>query len=233
MSSLTRATLGSLLSKQTKPENINGHDVILRKPTPLERAQYQMMMMGTDMKADMSKYPEAKMFLTSCMWIDDSGAQVFDKTEWKNMDSLDPDFYEKLADLCDTYEKNREASATLGESAKTGNSDSPAESASQLGIDDPEAWLDSISDRVFDVWYAYYQCEPFGSHWEQTASVASMLHSNTAMLAAGRGAKMEAAKVVDFMPCDSMPWKKRTKFKTGITAPQAQSEILMKAFGFK
>jgi hypothetical protein len=87
---------------------------------------------------------------------------------------------------------------------------------------------------VFDVWWAYYQCEPFGSHWEQVASVAATVHANNAMLAATRGVKMEPMSVVDFMPADSMKWQKRTNIKSrGIKHPKAQSEILKRAFGFQ
>jgi hypothetical protein len=86
---------------------------------------------------------------------------------------------------------------------------------------------------VFDVWWAYYQCEPFGSHWEQFASVSAMIHSNTVMMAATRGAKVDPLSVVDFMPSDSMKWQKRTKFKSrGISHPKAQTDILKRAFGF-
>lgn len=102
----------------------------------------------------------------------------------------------------------------------------------ELGIDDPEEWLNSISDRVFNVWWAYYQCEPFGSHWEQTASLAAVVHANTAMLAATRGVKLEPMSVVDFVPSDSMKWHKRTRTKAGVSHPKVQSEILKRAFGF-
>jgi hypothetical protein len=86
---------------------------------------------------------------------------------------------------------------------------------------------------VFEVWWAYYQCEPFGSHWEQTASLAAVVHANNAMLAATRGVKMEPLSVVDFVPSDAMKWHKRTKIKSsGIKHPKAHAEILKKAFGF-
>jgi hypothetical protein len=86
---------------------------------------------------------------------------------------------------------------------------------------------------VFELWWSYYQCEPFGSHWEQTANLASMIHANTAMMAASRGVKSEAFSVVDFMPRDSMTWQKRTKIRSrGIKNPKVQSQILKQAFGF-
>lgn len=75
---------------------------------------------------------------------------------------------------------------------------------------------------------------PFGSHWEQTASLATVIHGNTAMLAATRGIKTDAFGVVDFMPADSMRWVKRSKQKSrGITSSKAQTPILLRSFGFK
>jgi hypothetical protein len=53
------------------------------------------------------------------------------------------------------------------------------------------------------------------------------------MLAATRGVKMEPMSVIDFMPSDSMKWKKRTKLRSrGISHPKAQTDILKRAFGF-
>jgi hypothetical protein len=87
---------------------------------------------------------------------------------------------------------------------------------------------------VFDLWWAYYQCEPFGSHWEQTANLASMIHANTAMMAATHGVKSELFGVIDFMPRDSMDWVKRKKRKrTGIHSPTAQRPLILQAFGFR
>jgi hypothetical protein len=86
------------------------------------------------------------------------------------------------------------------------------------------------------VWWAYYQCEPFGSHWEQTASVAAMVSANTAMLAATRGAKIDAVGVLDLLPSDSMPWAKRKKRKhkkKGLTKPIEQVFAIKNAFGFR
>jgi hypothetical protein len=104
----------------------------------------------------------------------------------------------------------------------------------ELGIDDPEAWLDSIPERVFDVWWSYYQCEPFGSHWERTASLATLISANTSLLAATRGVKTEPFGVLDFMPSDSLTWQKRKqRMARGIRSPQAQAAIIKQTFGFQ
>ena len=87
---------------------------------------------------------------------------------------------------------------------------------------------------MFDVWWAYYQCEPFGLHWAQTASMSAVIHANTAMMAATRGAKMEPMSVIDFMPSDSLKWQKRTRLSSkGIKHPVAQAAVIKRAFGFQ
>ena len=96
--------------------------------------------------------------------------------------------------------------------------------------------MDSIPERVLEVWWAYYQCEPFGSHWEQTASIAAMVSANVSMMAASHGMKCEAASVLDFLPSDAMPWekrKKRRREKKGLRKPQEQIFALQNAFGFR
>jgi hypothetical protein len=86
---------------------------------------------------------------------------------------------------------------------------------------------------VFEVWWAYYQCEPFGSHWEQTATLAAIVHANNALMAATRGVKMEPMSVVDFVPRDAMTWHKRTKLASrGVKHPKIQTQIIQRAFGF-
>ena len=94
--------------------------------------------------------------------------------------------------------------------------------------------MDSIDDEVFDTWWAYYQCEPFGKHWEQAASIASTVSAVSAMVAATHGTKAESVGVLDFMPGDSLSWIKRKRRKRkGITSGLAQSMIIKQAFGFR
>lgn len=91
-----------------------------------------------------------------------------------------------------------------------------------------------MPQRVVDVWWAYYQCEPFGREWEQSASIMSMLYQHTAMTAATRGIKCEPAGVLDFMPSDSVPWEKRKKRRkrVGITDGKMQHLMIKQSFGF-
>jgi len=96
--------------------------------------------------------------------------------------------------------------------------------------------LNAIPQRVFDIWYAYYQCEPFGSHWEQTATIAAMLSFNNTLTAAASGSKLPAASVLHFMPSDAVPWRKRKRITTaaeGITDAKQQQMYLFRKFGFQ
>ena len=45
----------------------------------------------------------------------------------------------------------------------------------ELGIDDPEAWLDSVPDRVLRVWEAYWRVEPWGVEWERHSRMMVLL----------------------------------------------------------
>ena len=47
--------------------------------------------------------------------------------------------------------------------------------ALQLGIDDPEQWLESQPDRVIDYWEAFDRRRPIGVEWERHASLMSLL----------------------------------------------------------
>ena len=94
--------------------------------------------------------------------------------------------------------------------------------------------MDSIDDEVFETWWAYYQCEPFGKHWEQVASIASTVSAVSAMVAATHGTKAESVGVLDFMPGDSLSWIKRKRAKRkGVTSGLAQAMIIKQAFGFR
>lgn len=87
---------------------------------------------------------------------------------------------------------------------------------------------------MLDLWWAYYQCEPFGRQWEQAASLMSVMSQNTSMLAATKGSKLKPFGVVDFMPGDSVPWEKRQKIKRGgVTDGKLQQTFIKQAFGFR
>lgn len=104
----------------------------------------------------------------------------------------------------------------------------------ELGIDDPETWLDLIPERVFDLWWSYYQCEPFGRNWEQSASIAASVSNVASMIAASNGVKSDPASVLDFMPSESLPWMKRKKYgNNSVTDGKVQALVLPRMFGFR
>jgi hypothetical protein len=125
---LTRATLGKLTKRATKTLTICGEEVIIQRPTPLEYSQYQMGLLNSDGKPDLTKFPETILLLTSRMWIDADGQRLFLDKETKDLGSLDLVFYQALSEACQSFARP-EASSMLRESDLITGSDSPAESA--------------------------------------------------------------------------------------------------------
>ena len=46
----------------------------------------------------------------------------------------------------------------------------------ELGIDDPEQWLEKCPQRVFDNWAAAHAVEPFGNEQQLLARIVSLLY---------------------------------------------------------
>ena len=130
MTTLTRATLGKLTKRATKDIDIDGNAVRIQRPTPLEYSQYQMSLVDKDGKWIANNLDAALRLLVSRMWIDEDGNRLFKDSELTELGSIDLLFYKRLQDECQQFAHNSEASQMLGESVKTSDSDSPADSAS-------------------------------------------------------------------------------------------------------
>lgn len=129
---LTRATLGTLAKRKWKDMEIQGQQVRIQKPTPLELSQYQMALVDSKGEPNVHGYAPAVLLLTARMWIDDTHTRLYSDTETAELNTIDADFYEAISDACREY-ASPEASTVLGESDKTPGFDSPAESASSSG----------------------------------------------------------------------------------------------------
>lgn len=68
------------------------------------------------------------------------------------------------------------------------------------GIEDVEAWMDSVPARVLDFWQAFDSLEPIGEHWKQTAETNALLARLVEFQAAKLGAELETTTVEDCMP---------------------------------
>ncbi|QDV86915.1 phage tail assembly protein T [Stieleria magnilauensis] len=80
-----------------------------------------------------------------------------------------------------------------------------------LGIDDPEAWLDSASERQLALWQAFYRIEPWGAEFHRSATQASLASAAISMAAAANGQKIEIQEFGSFMPSDWIGESKRKK----------------------
>lgn len=45
----------------------------------------------------------------------------------------------------------------------------------RLGIDDPEQWLEDVPDRIYEIWLAYSQIEPWWSEREMLANLVALV----------------------------------------------------------
>ena len=127
---LTSATLGQLLERKTRTVEIGDVSIIIQKPSPMQYSRYQMALVGDDMKPKLDNYGRAGMLLVALMAVDSDGNRLFGDDEIDMVDQLDLAIYTPLAEACQAFASNgKEASASLGESEQTTDSDLPAVSA--------------------------------------------------------------------------------------------------------
>lgn len=82
------------------------------------------------------------------------------------------------------------------------------------------AWLDSVPDKTWSMWQAYWQVEPWGTEWDRHAEMMVMLDAIYAATVNPNVEKQDRHKVrdaVEFMPVDyDRPRAKRAKPNAGI-----------------
>jgi hypothetical protein len=116
---LTRASLGTLAKRKKLDLVIDGHEVRIQKPSPLEYSQYLSGMANSKGEPDIKLFAGAISLLTARMWIDGDGYRLFDDDEALQMvQDVDIDLYEKISAECQNFAQPG-ASSALGESGKT------------------------------------------------------------------------------------------------------------------
>lgn len=127
--SLTKEQLKKRFERRAKAITIDGDELLIRKPSPLEKAKYgEMMANPKTFEVDLSKIGPAQMYLVSRMLVDADGNRLFEDP--KELDGMDPTFYEALLAECVALigRTDKEEAKVLGESDATHASSSPAES---------------------------------------------------------------------------------------------------------
>lgn len=84
----------------------------------------------------------------------------------------------------------------------------------QLGIDDPEQWLESQPERVLAVWEAYWKLEPWGLDWERHSRQMELMDHLLASTINPHLPKEDRYKAHGydyFMPMDYVKPKKKRK----------------------
>ena len=131
MATLTRATLGKIAQRASKTIQIDGNDVKIQRPTPLEFSQYQIGLISKEGAVDPTRFADAILLLVARMWIDEDGKRLFADNETKDLGAIDLSFYHQLSAECQRYAMP-EAKKVLGESVQIPVSDLLVESASSL-----------------------------------------------------------------------------------------------------
>jgi hypothetical protein len=131
MATLTRATLGKIAQRASKTIQIDGNDVKIQRPTPLEFSQYQIGLISKEGAVDPTRFADAILLLVARMWIDEDGKRLFADNETKDLGAIDLSFYHQLYAECQRYAMP-EAKKVLGESVQIPVSDLLVESASSL-----------------------------------------------------------------------------------------------------
>jgi len=101
------------------------------------------------------------------------------------------------------------------------------------GIEDVEAWMDSVPQRVLDFWQAFDLVEPIGEQWLQTAETNQLIARLVEHEAARLGVEMTPTTIEELMPQRFMR-EKKTKLKSKAKAVHASTfNSLAAAFGLK
>lgn len=82
-----------------------------------------------------------------------------------------------------------------------------------IGHDDPEAWLETATERQLALWKAFYRLEPWGAEFHRSATTQSLLSGLLSMTAAANGGKLECREFAEYMPSDWIDLSKSSKSK--------------------
>ena len=120
--SITKEQLKQRFSRPQKTIAVDGDELTIRKPSPLEWSRYQAGLV--DPKSGQfspAKMGPAQMNLVASMLVDSDGSPLVDSPS--ELDGLPSDYYEQVKDACIQFASGKkfeaEAAKTLGESGET------------------------------------------------------------------------------------------------------------------
>jgi hypothetical protein len=120
--SITKEQLKQRFARPTKTITVDGDELTIRMPTPLEYSRYQSSLFNPKAeKFDASKMGPAQMNLVASMLVDSDGSPLVDSPS--ELDALPSAYYEQIKDACMDFASGKkvdaEAKKTLGESEET------------------------------------------------------------------------------------------------------------------
>jgi hypothetical protein len=120
--SITKEQLKQRFARPTKTIAVDGDELTIRKPSPLEWSRYQAGLV--DPKSGQfapAKMGPAQMNLVASMLVDSDGSPLVDSPN--ELDALPADYYEAIKEECIRFASGKkfeaEAAKTLGESEET------------------------------------------------------------------------------------------------------------------
>jgi len=120
--SITKEQLKQRFARPTKTITVDGDELTIRKPSPLEWSRYQAGLADPKSgKFSPARMGPALMNLVASMLVDSDGSPLVDSPN--ELDSLPSDYYEQIGDACIQFASGKkfeaEAAKTLGESEET------------------------------------------------------------------------------------------------------------------
>ena len=120
--SITKEQLKQRFARPQKTITVEGDEMTIRMPTPLEYSRYQSSLFNPKSeKFDANKMGPAQMNLVASMLVDSDGSPLVDSPS--ELDSLPSAYYEQIKDACMDFASGKkvdaEAKKTLGESEET------------------------------------------------------------------------------------------------------------------
>jgi hypothetical protein len=119
---ISKEQLKKRFERKTKTIAVEGDELTLRMPSPLEWSRYQSSLIDPKTgKGDLTRLGVAQMMLVASMLIGDDGKPLVDN--YAELDGLDAAYYEQLKDECISFATggkfDQEAKKVLGESEET------------------------------------------------------------------------------------------------------------------
>ena len=199
--------------------------------TERERSENSLLAMNDKGTLDITKAAIAKVKRIALHLVAEPGGErLLDDSEWEQLRDLDSAVIDQLFDACVAFdgEDDKETEELEKKLKLSWRLRLACRLCLQLGIDDPEQWLEETTPRKLAIWQAFYRVEPWGNDYERSAVTNALLNAVLAMIGATNGQEIKTHGIDDYMPGD---WTHRKKpVRLGRKAVQASKNAMAALF---